>query len=248
MSGHPFSCAIVIPARYASTRFPGKPLHVIAGKPLVQHVWERCRAVGAAATVVVATDDERIAAAARGFGAEVAMTRSDHPSGTDRLAEVAAVRTEHTHFLNVQGDEPMIDPGLIGSMMAAMEADPELPMITAASALPEDGDVDNPNLVKVVLTAAGDALYFSRSRIPYPRTPPGLPYYRHLGIYGYSRDFLLRFVGWPPSPLEKTESLEQLRALENGARIRVVLTSEESPGVDTPEQAREVERRLLGVG
>lgn len=244
MSLPAFSCLIVIPARYASTRFPGKPLHLIAGKPLVRHVWERCRRAGLASGVVIATDDERIAEAARGFGAEVAMTRSDHPSGTDRLAEVAGQRPDATHFLNVQGDEPLVNPGLLDTMIAALRDTPGLPMITAASPLAEGPEIENPNIVKVVLTTTGDALYFSRSRIPYARNPPALPCHRHLGVYGYSRDFLLRFVTWQPSPLETTESLEQLRALENGARLRVVITTDESPGVDTPEQALEVERRL----
>jgi len=241
-----FSCPIIIPARYGSTRFPGKPLHLIAGKPLVQHVWERCLQARLADGVVIATDDERIASAARSFGAAVAMTRDDHPSGTDRLAEVAGQRPEATHFLNVQGDEPLIQPALLDALMAALRDDPALPMITAASPLHDDVGADNPNIVKVVLSTAGNALYFSRSRIPHARNPPALPYYRHLGLYGYSREFLLRFVAWPPSPLETTESLEQLRALENGARLRVVLTTDESSGVDTPEQARAVER-LMGA-
>jgi 3-deoxy-manno-octulosonate cytidylyltransferase (CMP-KDO synthetase) len=244
MSLPDFRCLIIIPARYASTRFPGKPLHRIAGKPLVQHVWERCRQVSLASAVVIATDDDRIAEAARGFGAEVAMTRSDHPSGTDRLAEVAAQRPEATHFLNVQGDEPLINPNLLDTMIATLRDTPGLPMITAASPLAEGPEIDNPNIVKVVLTTNGDALYFSRSRIPFPRNPPALPCHRHLGVYGYSRDFLVRFVAWPPSPLEITESLEQLRALENGARLRVILTTDESPGVDTPEQAHAVELLL----
>jgi 3-deoxy-manno-octulosonate cytidylyltransferase (CMP-KDO synthetase) len=239
-----FSCPIIIPARYGSTRFPGKPLHLIAGKPLVQHVWERCRQVSLADGVIIATDDERIARAARDFGAEVVMTRDDHQSGTDRLAEVAALMPVATHFLNVQGDEPLINPVLLGPLIELLRDDPVLPMVTAASALTDEAEVDNPNMVKVVLTASGYALYFSRSRIPFARHPPELPWYRHLGLYGYSRDFLLRFVSWPPSPLEKTESLEQLRALENGARVRVVLTSDDSPGVDTLEQARAVERIL----
>lgn len=241
-----FSCLIIIPARYASTRFPGKPLHRIAGKPLVQHVWERCGQVGLASGVIIATDDERIAEVARGFGAEVALTRSDHPSGTDRLAEVAAQRPAATHFLNVQGDEPLINPALLEEMVAALRDQPTLPMITAASPVKDEAAADNPNIVKVVLSTSGDALYFSRSRLPYPRNTPEVPCYRHLGVYGYSREFLLQFVAWAPSPLEKTESLEQLRALENGARIRVVITTDESPGVDTPEQAREVERLLGG--
>jgi 3-deoxy-manno-octulosonate cytidylyltransferase (CMP-KDO synthetase) len=194
--------------------------------------------------VIIATDDERIARAARDFGAEVVMTRDDHQSGTDRLAEVAALMPVATHFLNVQGDEPLINPVLLGTLIELLRDDPVLPMVTAASALTDEAEVDNPNMVKVVLTASGYALYFSRSRIPFARHPPELPWYRHLGLYGYSRDFLLRFVSWPPSPLEKTESLEQLRALENGARVRVVLTSDDSPGVDTLEQARAVERIL----
>ena len=174
------------------------------------------------------------------------MTRADHPSGTDRLAEVAGQRPTATHFLNVQGDEPLINPALLEEMILSLRDHPALPMITAASPLEEQAAADNPNIVKVVLSAAGDALYFSRSRIPYPRNPPEVSCYRHLGVYGFSREFLLQFVSWPPSPLEKTESLEQLRALENGARIRVVLTTDESPGVDTPEQARQVEQLLVG--
>jgi 3-deoxy-manno-octulosonate cytidylyltransferase (CMP-KDO synthetase) len=246
MMAEGFSCLVVIPARHGSTRFPGKPLHAVAGKPLVRHVWERCMRVRGAAGVVIATDDDRIAEVVRGFGAEVEMTRDDHPSGTDRLAEVAGRDGRHTHFLNVQGDEPLIDPVLLDGMIGAMRADPGLPMITAASPLSEDAEADNPNVVKVVVTTSGEALYFSRSRIPYARNAAALPCYRHLGVYGYSRDFLLQFVAWPPSPLERTESLEQLRALENGARIRIQFTREESPGVDTPEQAREVERLILG--
>ncbi len=240
-----FRCLVVIPARWASVRFPGKPLHVIAGKPLVRHVWERCQLSERAAGVVVATDDDRIAHAARGFGATVAMTRADHPSGTDRLAEVAAAYPEATHFLNVQGDEPLISPALVDELIGALADDPALPMITAASVIERAEDLENPNVVKVVTTTAGDALYFSRSRIPHPRNELALPTLRHLGIYGYSREFLLRFVAWPPSPLERTESLEQLRALENGARLRVVRTLDVSPGVDTPEQAAEVERLIL---
>lgn len=244
----PFRCLIVIPARYASTRFPGKPLHPIAGKPLVQHVWERGCQARLAAGVVIATDDERIADAARAFGAAVAMTRGDHPSGTDRLAEVAAAFPDATHFLNVQGDEPLINPALLDQLIAVQHADPLLPMITAAAPLASAEDIANPNIVKVVMTRAADALYFSRSPIPHARQPAALPFYRHLGLYGYSREFLLQFVVWPPSPLETTECLEQLRALENGARIRLVITEDDSPGVDTPEQAAAVEEKILRLG
>ena len=246
------SILAVIPARYASTRFPGKPLHLIAGKPLVQHVWERVSTARHVSSVIVATDDDRIAAVARGFGAQVALTRPDHPTGTDRLAEVAAAHPEATHLINVQGDEPLIQPGLIDQLASALAADPDLPMITAAAPLADAVDAHNPNIVKVVLAAdghepprGGQALYFSRSPIPFARGPLIRPCYRHLGIYGYTRNFLLRFVAWPPSPLEQTECLEQLRALENGARIHVVLTTDESPGVDTPEQAQAVEELIL---
>ncbi len=246
------SILAVIPARYASTRFPGKPLHPIAGKPLVQHVWERVSMARRISGAIVATDDERIAEVARGFGAEVAMTRGDHPTGTDRLAEVAAAHPEATHLINIQGDEPLIQPALIDSLAAALAGDPDLPMITAAAPLADAADAQNPNIVKVVLASdghepprGGQALYFSRSPIPFARGPLSRPYYRHLGIYGYTRGFLLSFVSWPPSPLEQAECLEQLRALENGARLHVVLTTDESPGVDTPEQALAVEELIL---
>ena len=239
MPTEPSSVLGVIPARWGSTRFPGKPLHLIAGKPLVQHVWDRCRECRQLARLTVATDDERIAAAVEGFGGHVTMTRPDHPSGTDRAAEVAAAFPEMTRILNIQGDEPLIDPALIDALAAALLADPGLPMITAANPLAADDPVlADPNVVKVVIDRDGHALYFSRSQIPHPRNvPEGLVCYRHKGIYGFRRDFLFDFVAWPPSLLERTEGLEQLRALENGVRIRVVLTDDASPGVDTPEQA-----------
>jgi 3-deoxy-manno-octulosonate cytidylyltransferase (CMP-KDO synthetase) len=229
----------VIPARWGSTRFPGKPLHLIAGKPLIQHVWDRCNECTRLSVVTVATDDERIADAVRAFGGHVTMTNPDHPSGTDRAAEVASAFPEMSHILNIQGDEPLIDPGLIDSLAGALLDDPGLPMITAANPLAaSDPLLTDPNVVKVTITADGHALYFSRSLIPHPRTvPDDLIYYRHKGIYGFRRDFLFDFVSWEPSLLERTEGLEQLRALENGARIRVVLTDDTSPGVDTPEQA-----------
>jgi 3-deoxy-manno-octulosonate cytidylyltransferase (CMP-KDO synthetase) len=238
-SGQASSVLGVIPARWGSTRFPGKPLHLIAGKPLVQHVWDRCRECRNLARLTVATDDARIAAAVEAFGGHATMTRDDHPSGTDRAAEVAAAFPEMTHILNIQGDEPLIDPGLIDALAAALTADPGLPMITAANPVAAlDPVLADPNVVKVVIDRDGHALYFSRSQIPHPRSvPEDLVCYRHKGIYGFRRDFLFDFVAWPPSLLERTEGLEQLRALENGARIRVVLTDDTSPGVDTPEQA-----------
>ena len=236
----------VIPARWGSTRFPGKPLHPIAGKPLIQHVWDRCRECEHLEGLTVATDDDRIAEAVSAFGGEVTMTRSDHPSGTDRVAEVAEQFPNATHIVNIQGDEPLIDPNLIDQLAKELVADPDLPMITAANPIVAgDPAIEDPNVVKVVINRFGDALYFSRSTIPHPRNASdGLSYYRHKGIYGFRRNFLLEFVGWDPSPLELTEGLEQLRALENGGRIRVVLTDDESPGVDTPEQAAILNEQL----
>jgi 3-deoxy-manno-octulosonate cytidylyltransferase (CMP-KDO synthetase) len=238
----------VIPARYGSTRFPGKPLHPIAGKPLVQHVVERCRGARALAEVIVATDDARIADAVRPF-CRVEMTRPDHPSGTDRIAEVAG-RVACDAVVNIQGDEPLLDPAVIDAVAAAL-ADAE--MTTAAAPVHDPAELDNPNVVKVVLNAAGRALYFSRHPIPYLRDLAGraageraraFPYLKHLGLYGYRRDTLLRLVRWPVSPLEAAEKLEQLRALEHGLAIAVVRVAAASPGVDTPEDAARVERLL----
>lgn len=237
--------AVVIPARFASTRLPAKPLHPIAGKPLIQHVWERCSKAKGIDSVIVATDDMRIAEAAFGFGAEVAMTSPKHRSGTDRVAEVAKKLKGVSHIINVQGDEPMVDPKMISRLAAAMSKDAKIQMITAASVFEPGADLANPNQVKVVLSNAGDALYFSRSPIPYLRSDGEQPaFYRHQGLYGYSTRFLLQFVKWKPGRLEKAESLEQLRALENGAKIRVLITRHAAVGVDTPEDAAAVERLL----
>lgn len=237
--------AVVIPARYGSTRFPGKPLFRIAGKPLIQHVWERCGKARGITAVIVATDDMRIAEAAFDFGAEVSMTSPKHRSGTDRCAEVAKRLAGFSHVINVQGDEPLIGPALVSRLAKALADDRALEMITAASAFGSDEDVGNPNAVKVVLDRQSHALYFSRSAIPFARADGcKAPYYRHQGIYGYSVKFLLQFVKWKPGVLEQCEQLEQLRALENGARIRVVLTKSAGIGVDAPEDAALVERLL----
>jgi len=228
----------IIPARWGSTRFPGKPLHPIAGKPLIQHVWEKCLAAKSISQVIVATDDMRIAEASFDFGAEVSLTSPDHQSGTDRIAEVAKKLKDVTHVLNVQGDEPLIDPKLIAKLARTMVRDRSLEMITAAGEFGPEEDPTNPNVVKVVLDGNSDALYFSRSPIPFCRdgNPPG-PRYRHQGIYGYSRGLLLKFVRWKPTLLERTEQLEQLRALEHGVKIRVLITRHSSLGVDTPADA-----------
>jgi 3-deoxy-manno-octulosonate cytidylyltransferase (CMP-KDO synthetase) len=234
----------IIPARWGSTRFPGKALHEIAGKPLLRHVWERCRRARTLDRLIIATDDFRIAEAAFDWGAEVAMTSLDHASGTDRVAEVAAKMKTFAHVINIQGDEPLIDPKLIDRLVRELQRDRKLEMITAAHPFDDPREAKSPHQVKVVLNQKGDALYFSRARIPFDRDASTPRYFRHQGIYGYKRDLLLRFVRWKTSPLERAESLEQLRALENGVRIQVVMTGSGSPGVDTPEDARMMERLM----
>jgi 3-deoxy-manno-octulosonate cytidylyltransferase (CMP-KDO synthetase) len=235
----PAKIAVVIPARYASTRFPGKPLFPLAGKPMVQHVWERCARAKGIHRVIVATEDQRIADACAGFGAECVMTSEKCRSGTDRVAEVARKKLKgFTHVINVQGDEPLVDPGTITKLARAMAASRDIAMITSASVFEPGDDVTNANAVKVTVDRAGDALYFSRSQIPFVRNEtPGLKFLRHQGIYGYTLKLLFQFVKWKPTLLEQAESLEQLRALENGAKIRVVLVKHLSVGVDTPADA-----------
>ncbi len=225
----------IIPTRWGSTRFPGKALALLAGKPLVQHVWEKCLGAKKISRVIVATDDMRIAEAAFDFGAEVAFTSPKHPTGSDRLAEVAARLDGVARIINVQGDEPMIDPRLIDKLVREMEKNPRAEMVTAATPFPTAAAASDPNNVKVVTDRLGNALYFSRSFIPFDRDGGGVAVpLHHLGIYGYRRKFLLKFVCWKPTPLEQSEKLEQLRALEMGARIRVVLTKHRGIGVDTP--------------
>jgi len=242
----------IIPARWASTRFPGKPLQLIAGKPLLEHVWEQSQRATKLDHVVIATDDFRIAKAAFNWGAEVALTSAKHRSGTDRVAEVAKKNRQFAHIINIQGDEPMIDPKLIDRLVHELQREPELEMITAAHPFHNPRDAESPNQVKVVIDLEGFALYFSRSRIP--AAPAGHwpkragMFLRHQGIYGYRRKTLLQLVRWESSPLERAESLEQLRALENGVRIKVVLTSGGSPGVDTPKDARMIERLIISAG
>ncbi|MSR66331.1 MAG: 3-deoxy-manno-octulosonate cytidylyltransferase [Pedosphaera sp.] len=237
----------IIPARFGSTRFPGKPLHLIAGKPLIQHVVERCQLARSLNEVIVATDDERIAAVARAF-CRVEMTRADHPSGSDRVAEVAA-RVACDGVVNLQGDEPLMDPAVVDAVAGAL-LDSE--MSTAAVPITDAAEYDNPNVVKVVVNAAGRALYFSRRTIPYLRDAASspveslaaFPFLKHLGIYGYRREALLRWVSYPVSPLERAEKLEQLRALENGMEIAVVRVLRDSVGVDCPEDVARVEALL----
>ncbi len=236
----------IIPARYASTRFPGKPLADLWGKPLIQHVWERARCAESVGRVLIATDDERIAGAARGFGAEVVMTRADHPSGTDRIAEAAA-GLEAEIVVNLQGDEPLIEPAAIEAAVRPLQEDPALPMSTLCCPIETLEELANPNVVKVVCDRRGYALYFSRLPIPFVRDKgAGVERFRHIGLYAYRRDFLLAFAQLPPTPLEQAEKLEQLRALEHGHRIRVVPVDHLSPGVDTPEELERL--RAAGAG
>ena len=239
----------IIPARWGSTRFPGKALHEIAGKPLLRHVWERCRRAKKLDRLIIATDDFRIAEAAFDWGGEVAMTSANHGSGTDRIAEVASKLKQFAHVINIQGDEPLIDPKLIDRLVRELERDKTLEMITAAHPFADPREAESPHQVKVVVNQNGEALYFSRAAIPFMRDASTRPqYFRHQGIYGYRRDLLLRFVRWKTSPLERAESLEQLRALENGVKIQVVMTGTGSPGVDTPEDARTMERLMTSAG
>jgi len=229
--------SVIIPARWASQRFPGKPLADLGGKPVLQHVWERCRMAAGADRVIVATDDSRIAAAATAFGADVCLTRPDHPSGTDRIAEVARRLRDENLFVNVQGDEPFIETDLIDRLIDELAGRRGARMATAASPLARGPDFSDPNVVKVVCAADGRALYFSRAPIPHDRDGgSGAPVLRHQGIYAYTRAALLRIVRLPPSPLELCEKLEQLRALEAGIPIQVVAAGPSMPGIDTPAQ------------
>jgi len=248
---------VVIPARYASTRLPGKPLQDIAGKPMVQHVWEQACKSGAT-QVVIATDDARIVEACQAFGAKVLLTRVDHNSGTDRLAEVAAALGLEADAIvvNVQGDEPLVPPAIIDQVAANLANNPQAAIATLAEPIEDVAALFNPNVVKVASDLNGLALTFSRAPLPWPRDafaadrdslPAGVPYRRHIGIYAYRAGFLQDFVAWGPCWLENTECLEQLRALWHGVRIHVADALEAPPaGVDTQEDLDRV-RRLLGA-
>ena len=229
----------VIPARFASTRLPGKPLKDIAGKPMVVRVYERASQAGLVDETLVATDDERIKDAVEAAGGRAMLTRADHATGTDRLAEVAEAYPQVDLIVNVQGDEPLIEPGLIDQLAGLFANEPDLKMATVKTEMKDEAEQKNPNNVKVVCDKAGYALYFSRSLMPYPRKG-GCPVYKHIGIYAYRRDFLLHYAKMEPTPLEQAESLEQLRALENGYRIKVVETKAKFVGVDTVEDLERV--------
>lgn len=252
--------SVIIPARFASSRFPGKPLASLQGKPMIQHVYERaCQSE--ADRILVATDDQRIADVAAGFGAEVCMTSPDHPSGTDRLQQVVKDQGYYADdiVVNVQGDEPMIPPRIINQVAHNLMAEPEASIATLSEPIEDVASLLNPNVVKVVKDIRGMALYFSRAPIPWPRDsfnadsekaemPTEFNWQRHIGIYAYRVKLLNDFVKWPPAPLEETECLEQLRAMWNGARIHVAEADEQPPtGVDTPEDLACLEKMLSGA-
>ena len=239
--------AAIIPSRYASTRLPGKPLLDIAGKPMIQRVYEAAARAKLVDRVIVATDDLRIVEAVTRFGGLAELTSPRHRSGTDRVAEVA----DHLPcdiVVNLQGDEPLMDPGLIDRVVSAVRDDPDIYMASAKTPIRRAEDRANPNIVKVVTDCSGFALYFSRSPIPCPfgggEANANNPGFRHIGIYVYRKDFLMRLVGLEPTPLEGQERLEQLRVLENGYRIKLVTTDYDAPGVDTPEDLEKVRKRL----
>ena len=241
----------VIPARYASTRLPGKVLADLCGKPMIRHVYERALRAKCLTELVVATDDRRVLEAVRAFAGEGAavMTSPDHPNGSSRAAEVLEGRDADA-VINIQGDEPLMDPAMIDEVAEALFSGPDVVCSTLCRPLRDEADRENPNAVKVALARNGDALYFSRSLIPYPRNTPRLPVYEHIGIYGYRADFLRRYVALPMTPLAETESLEQLKVLENGYRIRVAVTrcGDAGPSVDTPEDLEAVRKMLSGMG
>ena len=235
----------VIPARFASSRFPGKVLKTIAGKSMLQHVYERASLARYVTSTIIATDDERVYKVAREFGARVRMTSPDHLSGTDRVAEVASSE-DASLVVNIQGDEPLIDPAAIDAAILPLAHDSEIVMGTLKKLIEDSREISDPNVVKVVTSPAGDAVYFSRSTIPFYRDGGGQgrseAYYKHIGLYVYRRDFLMSYSTLPVGPLETAERLEQLRALENGFRIRVVETEYDSAGVDTQEDLDRVAR------
>jgi len=235
----------IIPARWDSTRFPGKPMHLIANKPLLRHVWERCQRAKKLDAVIIATDDMRIARAAFDWGAEVAMTSPLHQSGTDRIAEVARKTKQFDFIINIQGDEPLLDPALIDRIVKELRSNRKIDIVTAAHPFENAAEASSPHQVKVIVDLDGNALYFSRYAIPFPRNRSApIKYLRHPGIYGFRRKALLDFVKWKPTPLERAESLEQLRALENGVKVHVLVTKHGSPGVDTPADAKALEQKL----
>lgn len=241
------AATVIIPARYASTRFPAKIIAAETGRPLVQHVVDQVKKCKSVREIIVAADDERIVSALKPFGTRCVLTDPNHPSGTDRIAEVAAKLTDEI-IVNVQGDEPEIEPAIVDQLVGQMNR-AEAKMGTAATPFPAGADVNDPNLVKVAMDQSGWAMYFSRAAIPLQRDASSPPptYYLHLGIYAYARPFLLRLAGWKPTPCELSEKLEQLRVLEHGEKIFVTVTERASHGIDTPQQYAEFVKRHKSV-
>ena len=238
---------VVIPARYGSTRFPGKPLAQLRGKPMIQHVYEQVAKATRVDEVVVATDDDRIASAVRQFKGRVEMTSPDAASGTERVAAIARTRRDAQVVINVQGDEPLIRPDMVDQLADYLVHHTEVPMASLMTPLQREDDGNDPNVVKVVVDREGFALYFSRAPIPHARDARRTPtprFYKHLGIYGYQRDFVLRFPGLQATRLEQVEQLEQLRAMEHGHRIKLLETVHDTIGVDTPEDLAKVEQLM----
>lgn len=235
----------VIPARLGSTRLPQKVLRSLLGKPMIQWVWERARRAERLSDLIVACDDPRVCECVRSFGGRAVMTKKDHPNGSSRVAEIAAQENADV-FINIQGDEPLIHPSAIDELVTCFEKDPQVKVATLAVRKMNGEDYGNPNVVKVVTNSRGNALYFSRSPIPYFREKPisGISFLKHLGIYGYQKTFLLEFVAWGQGILEEKERLEQLRILEQGVSIKVVETLYDSWSVDTPEDLGVVESKL----
>lgn len=235
----------VIPARYASTRLPGKVLLDLCGKPMIQVVYERAARASSLDELVVATDDEKVYDAVKAFGGNVVMTDPNHPNGTSRAAEPARLR-EVDCVINIQGDEPLLDPVMIDEVGHALESSADIASATLCRPIVDEAALSNPNVVKVVCDHAGFALYFSRSLIPFPREGFKIPVYEHIGIYGYTKEFLLEYVRLPMTPLAETESLEQLKVLENGYRMKVAVTRCQAlgPNVNTPEDLEAV-RKIL---
>jgi len=245
MSAGPVKALGVIPARVGSTRLPEKILRLISGKPMIQHVWERAKRAQKLEDVIVATDDARIQKCVEGFGGKAFMTRNDHPNGTSRIAEVMG-HFKQDLVINIQGDQPLVDPKALDEMVSIFERSEDVEMLTLAVRMTDKTSFENPNVVKIVCDGAGDALYFSRATIPFFQGKQGrsFSFLKHLGVYGYRRDFLLEFVTWEPGVLENTEKLEQLRVLEKGRSIRVIETKYDFISVDTEEDLQEVEKRL----
>jgi 3-deoxy-manno-octulosonate cytidylyltransferase (CMP-KDO synthetase) len=250
MNSNSANVLVIIPARFGSSRLPGKPLASIAGKPMIQHVVERVRRAKLVKSILVATDDERIKKAVEAFGGHAILTRPDHRTGTDRVAEVAT-HVDAEIYLNIQGDEPLIDPGTVDAVVSAMLEDEEVHIATPCTAITRPNEIMDPNIVKVARDFDGNGLYFSRAPIPWVRdtkTTVAARHWKHIGLYAFRRDTLLEFPTLPPGELEHIEQLEQLRWLENGFRIRVVETDYDAVSVDVPADIERVEKLLRQQG